>query len=51
MNIIETSSGITEAFIEFLDSLFYQGYAERIAAENPQLYLFEYEFFLENYSF
>lgn len=36
-------------FIEINDSLFYPGYTEEMAAENPDWFSFEYNQFLENY--
>lgn len=39
-----------EAFIDFIDSLYWDGYAERLAEENPQAYTFELNQFFENHN-
>ncbi|WP_262892789.1 hypothetical protein [Mucilaginibacter pankratovii] len=39
-----------ELFIELTDQLFYEGYAEQLAKENPQAFRFEFNEFLNNYS-
>lgn len=33
-------------FIEYLDSIYYTGYAQQIAAENPELFTFEFREFI-----
>lgn len=33
-------------FIEFLDGVYYGGYAEQIAKENPELFTFEWRSFI-----
>ncbi len=45
------TQSIVDAFIDMLDSLFYQGYAMKLAEESPELYQFELNNFLDNYSF
>ena len=45
------NQSIVDAFIEMLDSLFYNGYAMKLAEESPELYQFELNNFLDNYSF
>ena len=42
--------GLYDAFTEFLDSLYYEGYAEKIRQENPELFAFEWEQFQESLS-
>lgn len=39
-----------EIFIELLDQLFWEGYAEQLAKENPQAFNMEYNDFLNTYS-
>lgn len=43
------SLGMFDAFINHLDSIFWDGYAEQLANDNPQLYNFEYDQFFTNY--
>lgn len=38
-----------EDFIAFMDAIFYEGYAERLAAENPEHFKIELNQYLENY--
>lgn len=38
-----------ELFIELVDSLYFQGYVEEMALNNPEKFYFEYNDFLENY--
>ena len=38
-----------DAFIEFLDSLYYEGYALQLAQQDPKRYLFEMNEFFNNY--
>lgn len=38
-----------EAFIDYLDSLYYEGYARQLAEQNPVRYKFELDEFLEHY--
>ena len=38
-----------ELFIEFTNQLFWDGYAEQLAQENPALFQFEYNEFLNAY--
>lgn len=38
-----------EVFIEQLDAIYWQGYAEQLAEENPQAFSFELKQFLNNY--
>lgn len=40
---------MVEIFNEFLDSLYWEGYARQLAAENPERYDFELNQFLNNY--
>ena len=40
-----------EVFTEYLDSIYYQGYAEQLASENPQAFTFELNQFFDNYNF
>lgn len=37
-----------EVFMELIDSLYYPGYAEEIAIDNPEKFAFEFSEFLEN---
>ena len=39
-----------ELFNEFLDSVYYSGYAAQLASENPQAYTFELNQFLNLYN-
>jgi hypothetical protein len=39
-----------ELFIELTDQLFYEGYAEQLAQENPEMFQIEFNEFLNNYS-
>lgn len=39
-----------EVFIQLLDSLYWEGYAEQLATENPALFNYELDYFLDNYS-
>jgi hypothetical protein len=38
-----------ELFIEFTDQIFWEGYAEQMAEENPERFNFELNEFLNNY--
>lgn len=38
-----------DLFIELTDQLFYEGYAEQLAKENPSLFQFELNDFLNTY--
>lgn len=40
-----------QAFFEFLDSIYYEGYAETLANDNPEAFNFELNQFLDNYNF
>ena len=35
--------GLYDAFVEFLDGLYFEGYAERLKDEDPELFYFEWE--------
>ena len=51
MNQEIQNSGVVEAFNEVQDSLFYSDYARRtLAEENPELYSYELNEFLNSYS-
>ena len=39
-----------EVFTELLDQIFWEGYTEQLAKENPQAFNIEYNDFLNNYS-
>lgn len=39
-----------EVFIEVTDQLFWQGYTEQLAKENPQVFIMEFNDFLNTYS-
>ena len=39
-----------EVFTELLDQIFWEGYAEQLAKENPQAFNAEYNEFLNTYS-
>ena len=45
----QKSHNLLDAFIEFLDSVYWTGYAESIAESHPEKYNFEYELFLNTY--
>lgn len=38
-----------ELFIELMNQIFWEGYAEQLADENPQAYNFEFDNFLNTY--
>ncbi|MEO6520534.1 MAG: hypothetical protein ABIN91_02580 [Mucilaginibacter sp.] len=38
-----------EVFIEITNQLFWEGYAEKMAQENPALFKFEFDEFITNY--
>ncbi len=38
-----------EAFVEFIDGIYWQGYAKLLAAEDPVKFTFELSEFLNNY--
>lgn len=40
-----------ELFVELNDQLFYEGYAEQLAKENPALFQFEFNEFLNTYGY
>lgn len=40
---------MVEAFSDLMDSLYWEGYAEQLAEDNPQAYTFELENFLKAY--
>lgn len=39
-----------DLFIELTNQLFWEGYAEQLAIENPQIFTIEYNDFLNNYN-
>jgi hypothetical protein len=39
-----------ELFIELTDQIFWEGYAQQLAAESPALFQLEFKDFLDNYS-
>jgi hypothetical protein len=39
-----------ELFIELTNQLFWEGYAEQLATENPRIFKVEYQDFLNNYN-
>ena len=38
-----------EIFIEWLDSLYYQGFASQLQSDDPERFQWEYDHFIENY--
>ncbi len=48
--IMKKFRGLYDAFIESLNSIYYEGYAEQIRQENPELFAFEWEQFQESLS-
>ena len=38
-----------EAFVDFVDGIYWQGYAEKLAEEDPEKFNFELNDFFENY--
>jgi hypothetical protein len=38
-----------DAFVEFLDSIYYEGYAMHTALDDPGRFTFEFNEFIENY--
>ena len=47
----QNQQAMYELFIELTDQLFYEGYAEQLAKENPALFQFEFNEFLNTYSY
>jgi hypothetical protein len=45
----QNQNAMYELFITMLDQLFYEGYAEQLAHDNPTAFNFEYQDFLNNY--
>ena len=41
---------IYQDFVDFLDSLFFEGYAEQLAAENPEQFNQEMKEYFDNYT-
>ena len=41
---------LVEIFIEFMDSIYYQGYAKELAENYPDRYLWEYEQFKDEHA-
>jgi hypothetical protein len=39
-----------QVFIEYLDSLYFEGYTLQLSFQNPQAYKFELKQFLKNYN-
>lgn len=39
-----------ELFIELTDQLFWEGYTEQLASDNPRAFIMEYNDFLNTYS-
>ncbi len=44
------NTNFIDAFIDALNSIFWDGYAEQLAKENPQAYTQEFNQFCENFS-
>ena len=40
-----------QSFVDYLDSLYWEGYAENLANENPEAFTFELNQFQDNYNF
>ena len=38
-----------QAFIDFLDTLYWEGYARQLAEDNPEAFQFELNQFFDNY--
>lgn len=38
-----------ELFVEFTDDIYYEGYAEHLATDNPEKFTFELDEFLDAY--
>ena len=38
-----------EIFIEWLDNIYFQGYAAQLSKDDPDAYAWEYHHFIENY--
>jgi hypothetical protein len=45
------TNAMYELFIELTDQLFYEGYAEQLAQSDPQKFQFEFNDFLNTYSY
>ena len=45
------TANLPEIFVEHLESLYWEGFAQQLAAENPEAYTFEYQQFCNNYKF
>ena len=50
LNNIKTQAEMIELFIELTNQLFWEGYAEWLAKENPALFQSEFKDFLNNYN-
>ncbi len=50
LNNTKTQAEMIELFIELTDQLFWEGYAEWLAGENPALFQSEFKDFLNNYN-
>jgi hypothetical protein len=42
--------GLYDAFVEFLDGLYFEGYTEQLKNEFPELFAFEWKQFQESFS-
>lgn len=41
---------MAEIFNDYLDGIYFDGYAAQLATDNPQAYEFEFDLFLHNYN-
>lgn len=44
------TTNLPEIFVQHLESIYWEGFAQQLAAENPEAYTFEYQQFLQNYN-
>jgi hypothetical protein len=49
MVLLKTGIKMYEQFIELTNQIFWEGYAEALAKENPQAFQFEFNDFLNTY--
>ena len=49
-NLIRNVEELVELFIEYLNSLFFEGYAETLAITDPESYNFQFALFSEIYN-
>ena len=43
------SQNVYEIFADYLDAIYFDGYADQLAEENPQTFNFEFSLFISNH--